>query len=185
MLWASGKCRALTKFKLVFFLHPSRAQGGLFETLCDQLLDIPDTIRKQTFMTMLLKLRQRVLFLLDGYNEFKAQNCPEIEALITENQRFKNMVMVTTTTECLRLIRQFGALTCEVGDMMVESAPALIQEVLIKELAEGLELQIQKSRCLRNLMKTPLFVVITCAIQMGESEFHSHKQRCSVPSMTC
>ncbi|XP_019597191.2 NLR family CARD domain-containing protein 4 isoform X1 [Rhinolophus sinicus] len=176
MLWASGKCRALTQFKLVFFLQLSRAQGGLFETLCDQLVDIPDTIRKQTFMAMLLKLRQRVLFLLDGYNEFKAQNCPEIEALIKENHRFKNMVIVTTTTECLRHIRQFGALTAELGDMMEESAQALIREVLIKELAEGLVLQIQKSRRLRNLMKTPLFVVITCAIQMGENEFHSHTQ---------
>ncbi|XP_037002480.2 NLR family CARD domain-containing protein 4 isoform X1 [Artibeus jamaicensis] len=176
MLWASGECRALTKFKLVFFVHLSRAQGGLFETLCDQLLDIPDTIRKQTFMAMLLKLRQRVLFLLDGYNEFKAQNCPEIEALIKENHRFKNMVVVTTTTECLRHIRQFGALIAEVGDMTVASAQALIREVLITELAEGLVLQIQKSRCLRNLMKTPLFVVIACVIQMGESEFHSHTQ---------
>ncbi|XP_019509353.1 PREDICTED: NLR family CARD domain-containing protein 4 isoform X1 [Hipposideros armiger] len=176
MLWASGNCRALTKFKLVFFLRLSRAQGGLFETLCDQLVDIPDTIRKQTFMAMLLKLRQRVLFLLDGYNEFKAQNCPEIEALIKENHRFKNMVIVTTTTECLRHIRQFGALTAELGDMTEKSAQVLIREVLIKELAEGLVLQIQRSRCLRNLMKTPLFVVITCAIQMGESEFHSHTQ---------
>nr|AAK53443.1 caspase recruitment domain protein 12 [Homo sapiens] len=176
MLWGSGKCKALTKFKFVFFLRLSRAQGGLFETLCDQLLDIPGTIRKQTFMAMLLKLRQRVLFLLDGYNEFKPQNCPEIEALIKENHRFKNMVIVTTTTECLRHIRQFGALTAEVGDMTEDSAQALIREVLIKELAEGLLLQIQKSRCLRNLMKTPLFVVITCAIQMGESEFHSHTQ---------
>ncbi|XP_070092622.1 NLR family CARD domain-containing protein 4 isoform X2 [Equus caballus] len=176
MLWASGKCRALTKFKLVFFLRLSRAQGGLFETLSDQLLGIPDTIRKQTFMAKLLKLRQRVLFLLDGYNEFKAQNCPEIEALIKENHHFKNMVIVTTTTECLRHIRQFGALIAEVGDMTEDSAQALIQEVLIKELADGLLLQIQKSRCLRNLMKTPLFVVITCAIQMGESEFHSHTQ---------
>uniref|UniRef100_A0A7N9DI40 NLR family CARD domain-containing protein 4 n=1 Tax=Macaca fascicularis TaxID=9541 RepID=A0A7N9DI40_MACFA len=176
MLWGSGKCEALTKFKFVFFIRLSRAQGGLFETLCDQVLDIPDTLRKQTFMAMLLKLRQRVLFLLDGYNEFKPQNCPEIEALIKENHRFKNMVIVTTTTECLRHIRQFGALIAEVGDMTEDSAQALIREVLIEELAEGLLLQIQKSRCLRNLMKTPLFVVITCAIQMGESEFHSHTQ---------
>ncbi|XP_054421658.1 NLR family CARD domain-containing protein 4 [Pteronotus mesoamericanus] len=175
-LWASGECRALTKFKLVFFLRLSRAQGGLFETLCDQLVDIPDTIGKQTFMAMLLKLRQRVLFLLDGYNEFKAQNCPEIEALIKENHRFKNMVIVTTTTECLRHVRQFGAVIAEVGDMTEESAQALIREVLITELAEGLVLQIQKSRCLRNLTKTPLFVVIACAIQMGESEFHLHTQ---------
>ncbi|XP_013212840.2 NLR family CARD domain-containing protein 4 [Ictidomys tridecemlineatus] len=176
MLWASGKCGALTKFKFVFFLRLSRAQGGLFETLCDQLVDVPDTIRKRTFMAMLLKLRQGALFLLDGYNEFKPENCPEIEALIKENHRFKNMVIVTTTTECLRHIRQFGALTVEVGDMTEDSARVLIREVLIKELAEGLLLQIQKSRCLRNLMKTPLFVVITCAIQMGESEFHSHTQ---------
>ncbi|XP_042789225.1 NLR family CARD domain-containing protein 4 isoform X1 [Panthera leo] len=176
MLWASGTCGALTKFKLVFFVRLSRAQGGLLETLCDQLLDIPDTIRKQTFMAMLLKLRQRVLFLLDGYNEFKAQNCPEIEALIKENHRFKNTVIVTTTTECLRHIRQFGALIAEVGDMTEDSAQTLIREVLMKEHAEGLLLQIRKSRCLRNLMKTPLFVVITCVIQMGESEFHSYTQ---------
>ncbi|XP_073905557.1 NLR family CARD domain-containing protein 4 isoform X2 [Castor canadensis] len=176
MLWASRKCGALTKFKFVFFLRLSRAQGGLFETLCDQLLDVPDTIRKQSFMAMLLKLRQGVLFLLDGYNEFKPQNCPEIEALIKENHRFKNMVIVTTTTDCLRHLRQFGALTAEVGDMTEDSAQALIREVLIKEHAEGLLLQIQKSRCLRNLMKTPLFVVITCAIQMGERKFHSHTQ---------
>ncbi|XP_027624219.1 NLR family CARD domain-containing protein 4 isoform X2 [Tupaia chinensis] len=176
MLWASGECRALSNFKFVFFIRLSRAQGGLFETLCDQLLDIPDTIGKQTFPAMLLKLRQRVLFLLDGYNEFNSQNCPEIEALIKENHRYKNMVIVTTTTECLRHIRQFGALIAEVGDMTEDSAQVLIREVLIKELAEGLLLQIQKSRCLRNLMKTPLFVVITCAIQMGESEFHSYTQ---------
>nr|XP_006080646.1 NLR family CARD domain-containing protein 4 isoform X2 [Bubalus bubalis] len=176
MLWASGECQPLTKFKLVFFLRLSRAQGGLIETLSDQLLDIPDVISKQTFMARLLKLRQRVLFLLDGYNEFKAQNCPEIEALIKENHRFKNMVIVTTTTESLRHIRQFGALIAEVGDMTESSAQALIREVLRKEFAEGLLLQIQKSRCLRNLMKTPLFVVITCALQMGKSEFHSHTQ---------
>ncbi|XP_062066160.1 NLR family CARD domain-containing protein 4 isoform X2 [Lepus europaeus] len=176
MLWASGKCDALAKFKFVFFLRLSRAQGGLFETLCDQLLDVPDMIQKRTFMAMLLKLRQRVLFLLDGYNEFKPQNCPEIEALIKENHRYKNMVVVTTTTECLRHVRQFGALTAEVGDMTENSAQALIRAVLVRELAEGLLLQTQTSRCLRNLMKTPLFVVISCAIQMGESEFHSHTQ---------
>ncbi|XP_013373054.1 PREDICTED: NLR family CARD domain-containing protein 4 isoform X4 [Chinchilla lanigera] len=176
MLWASGKCSTLTKFRFVFFLRLSRAQGGLFETLCDQLLDVPDTIRKRTFMAVLLKLRQGVLFLLDGYNEFKPQNCPEIDALIKENHRFKNMVIVTTTTECLRHIRQFGAQTVEVGDMTEHSAQVLIREVLIKELAEGLLLQIQHSRSLRNLMKTPLFVIITCIIQMGEDEFHAQTQ---------
>ncbi|EHB03995.1 NLR family CARD domain-containing protein 4 [Heterocephalus glaber] len=176
MLWASGKCTTLTKFKFVFFLRLSRAQGGLFETLCDQLLNVPDTIRKWTFMAMLLKLRQGVLFLLDGYNEFKPQNCPEIEALIKENHHFKNMVIVTTTTECLSHIRQFGAQIVEVGDMTEHSAQVLIREVLIKELAEGLLLQIQKSKSLSNLMKTPLFVIITCIIQMGEDEFHAHTQ---------
>ncbi|XP_063086226.1 NLR family CARD domain-containing protein 4 isoform X2 [Cavia porcellus] len=176
MLWASGTCRTLTKFKFVFFLRLSRAQGGLFETLCDQLLDVPDTLGRQTFKSMLLKLQQRVLFLLDGYNEFEPQNCPEIEALIKENHRFKNMVIVTTTTESLRHIRQFGAQIIEVGDMTENSAQVLIREVLIKELAEGLLLQIKSSRSLRNLMKTPLFVIITCIIQMGENEFHAHTQ---------
>lgn len=176
MLWASGECGILTKFKFVFFLRLSRARGGLFETLCDQLLDVPGTIGKRTLMAMLLKLRQEVLFLLDGYNEFNPQNCPEVEALIKENHRFKNVVVVTTTTECLRHVRQFGAQIIEVGDMTEDSAQVLIREVLIRELAEGLLLHIQTSRSLRNLMRIPLFVVITCVIQMGEDEFHAHTQ---------
>ncbi|KAL1783525.1 NLR family CARD domain-containing protein 4 isoform X1 [Sigmodon hispidus] len=176
MLWASGECRALNRFKLVFFVRLSSAGPGLFETLCDQLLDVPDSISKQKFMAMLLKLQQKVLFLLDGYNEFQPQKCPEIEALIKENHRFKNMIVVTTTTECLRHIRHVGALTAEVGDMTEDSYQFLIQEVLIKELADGLLFQIQESKCLRNLMKTPLFVVITCAIQMGRKEFKAYTQ---------
>ncbi|XP_036026911.1 NLR family CARD domain-containing protein 4 [Onychomys torridus] len=176
MLWASGECRALNRFKLVFFVRLSSTRHGLFETLCDQLLNVSDSISKPRFMSMLLKLHQDVLFLLDGYNEFQPQNCPEIEALIKENHRFKNMVIVTTTTECLRHIRHVGALTAEVGDMTEDSAQVLIREVLIKELADGLLFQIQESRCLGNLMKTPLFVVITCAIQMGREEFQAYTQ---------
>ncbi|XP_029326773.1 NLR family CARD domain-containing protein 4 [Mus caroli] len=176
MLWASGACRALKGFKLVFFIHLRSARGGLFETLYDQLLNIPDSISKPTFKTLLLKLHKEVLFLLDGYNEFHPQNCPEIEALIKENHRFKNMVIVTTTTECLRHIRHVGALTAEVGDMTEDSAKVLIEAVLVPDQVERLWFQIQKSRCLRNLMKTPLFVVITCAIQMGRQEFQAHTQ---------
>ncbi|XP_051037807.1 NLR family CARD domain-containing protein 4 [Phodopus roborovskii] len=176
MLWASGECKALNRFKLVFFVRLSSAEHGLFETVCDQLLDVPDSVSNRGFMDMLLKLQQEVLFLLDGYNEFQPQKCPEIEDLIKQNHRFKNMVIVTTTTECLRHIRHVGALTAEVGDMTEDSAQGLIREVLIKELAEGLLFQIQVSKCLRNLMKTPLFVVITCAIQMGRKEFKDHTQ---------
>ncbi|CAO2604249.1 NLR family CARD domain-containing protein 4 [Lemmus lemmus] len=176
MLWASGECKALNRFKLVFFVRLSSASSGLFETVCDQLLNVPDSISKSGFMAMLLKLQQEVLFLLDGYNEFQSQNCQEIEDLIKQNHRFKNMLIVTTTTECLRHIRHVGTLTAEVGDMTEDSAQVLIQEVLIKELADGLLAQIQVSKCLRNLMKTPLFVVITCAIQMGRKEFKDHTQ---------
>ncbi|KAL6067511.1 hypothetical protein STEG23_018215 [Scotinomys teguina] len=176
MLWAYEKCRALDRFKLVFFVRLSSAGPGLFETLCDQLLNVSDSISKPRFKSMLLKLHQEVLFLLDGYNEFQPQNCPEIEALIKENHRFKNMVIVTTTTECLRHIRYVGALTAEVGDMTEDSAQVLIKKVLIEELAEGLLFHIQESRGLGNLMKTPLFVVITCAIQMGREKFQAHTQ---------
>ncbi|XP_040586816.1 NLR family CARD domain-containing protein 4 isoform X2 [Mesocricetus auratus] len=176
MLWASGECKALNRFRLVFFVRLSSAERGLLETVCDQLLDVPDSISKRGFMAMLMRLQQEVLFLLDGYNEFQPQKCPEIEDLIKQNHRFKNTVIVTTTTECLRHIRHVGALTAEVGDMTEDSAQVLIREVLIKELAEGLLLQIQVSKCLRNLMKTPLFVVITCAIQMGRKEFKDYTQ---------
>ncbi|XP_049640133.1 NLR family CARD domain-containing protein 4 [Suncus etruscus] len=171
LLWASGTCQALTRFQLVFFLRLSRAQGGLYETVCEQLLEGPGRISKRAFLAQLLKMRQKVLFLLDGYNEFRTQNCPELEGLIKENHRFKNMVLVSTTTECLRQIRQFGALVAEVGDMTEEGARALILGVLPLPLAEALLQQMHKTRSMWHLLKTPLFVVITCALQMGESTF--------------
>lgn len=89
-------------------------------------------------MVKLLKLRQRVFFFFDGYNEFKVQNCLEIEVLIKENYYFKNMVIVIIIIECLRYIRQFGVLIVEVGDMTEDSVQVFIQEVLIKEFVDGL-----------------------------------------------
>lgn len=111
MLWASGECSALKSFKLVFFVRLSSARDGLFETLCDQLLNVSESFSKPAFMAMLLKLQKDVLFLLDGYNEFQPQNCPEIETLIKENHRFKNMVIVTTTTEYNDLLMNLSSST--------------------------------------------------------------------------
>ncbi|KAG8504816.1 NLR family CARD domain-containing protein 4, partial [Galemys pyrenaicus] len=142
MLWGSGKCPALTKFKLVFFVYLRRAQGGLHETL-----------KSRGFFFSLMAT-------MNSTPRLPRNQSPD-------NHRLKNKVIIVTTTESLRYIRQLGALIAEVGDVTNESAQTLIREVLIKELTEGMLQQIQNSRCLRNLMKIPLFVVITCAIQMG------------------
>ncbi|XP_067418746.1 NLR family CARD domain-containing protein 4 [Emydura macquarii macquarii] len=175
-IWASGNCPALTNFKFVFFVSLSSARDGLYETVCDQLLTVPYTISKQDFMKMLLALRQRALFLLDGYDEFKPQSCPEIEAMIKENHRFKNMVIVTTRTESINKVRQFGSLIAETGDLTEENARQLIKNVLENELADGLLFQLEETSFMKNLMRTPLFVIIACAIQMGESNFHPNTQ---------
>ncbi|XP_006018501.2 NLR family CARD domain-containing protein 4 isoform X2 [Alligator sinensis] len=176
ILWASGNCPALTHFKFVFFISLSSAKEGLYETVCDQLLTVPYTIPKQDFMRMLLGLRQKVLFLLDGYDEFRPSNCPEIEAMIKENHKFKNMVIVTTRTESIRKVRQFGSLIAETGDLTEENARQLINNVLEYELAKGLLIHLEETNFMKNLMKTPLFVVIACAIQMGESNFNPSTQ---------
>ncbi|XP_053159586.1 NLR family CARD domain-containing protein 4 [Hemicordylus capensis] len=183
LLWAN-EAHLLMKFKLVFFISLSVAQAGLYETICGQLLTEPYTICKQDFMKMLKSLREKVLFLLDGYDEFRSQNCPEIELLIKENHQFKNTVILTTRTESISRVRHIGSLIAETGDLSTESATKLVRNVLKPKLAEGLLSQLEKpdstfqqsGSATENLMKTPLFVVIACAIQMGEATFNPHTQ---------
>ncbi|KAM6366171.1 NLR family CARD domain-containing protein 4 isoform 2-T6 [Alca torda] len=176
VLWASENCSALKKFQFVFFISLTSTRGGIYETVCDQLLFEQYPICKQDFMKMLLAQRQRVLFLLDGYDEFKPPNCPEIEAMIKENHKFKNVVIIATRTESIHKIRQFGSLIAEIGDLSEESCKKLIKNVLTNKLADGLLNQLTEATSMKNLMKTPLFVIIACAIQMGESNFHPSTQ---------
>ncbi|XP_065690696.2 NLR family CARD domain-containing protein 4 [Patagioenas fasciata] len=176
VLWASEKCSTLKKFQFVFFINLTSTRGGIYETVCDQLLFERYPICKQDFMKMLLARRQRVLFLLDGYDEFKPSNCPEIEAMIKENHKFKNMVIIATRTETIHKIRQFGSLVAEIGDLSDESCEKLIKNVLTNKLADGLLNQLKEASSMKNLMKTPLFVIIACAIQMGENNFHPSTQ---------
>ncbi|XP_054050186.1 NLR family CARD domain-containing protein 4 isoform X2 [Rissa tridactyla] len=176
VLWASENCSALKKFQFVFFISLTSTRGGIYETVCDQLLFEQYPICKQDFMKMLLAQRQRVLFLLDGYDEFKPPNCPEIEAMIKENHKFKNVVIIATRTESIHKIRQFGSLIAEIGDLSEESCKKLIKNVLTNKMADGLLNQLTEATSMKNLMKTPLFVIIACAIQMGESNFHPSTQ---------
>ncbi|NWQ75162.1 NLRC4 protein, partial [Columbina picui] len=176
VLWASEKCSTLKKFQFVFFISLTSTRGGIYETVCDQLLFEQYPICKQDFMKMLLAQRQRVLFLLDGYDEFKPSNCLEIEAMIKENHKFKNMVIIATRTESIHKIRQFGSLVAEIGDLSDESCEKLIKNVLTNKLADGLLNQLKEATSMKNLMKTPLFVIIACAIQMGENNFHPSTQ---------
>ncbi|NXO61025.1 NLRC4 protein, partial [Aramus guarauna] len=176
VLWASDNCSALKKIQFVFFISLTSTRGGIYETVCDQLLFEQYPICKQDFMKMLLAQRQRVLFLLDGYDEFNPQNCPEIEAMIKENHKFKNTVIIATRTESIHKIRQFGSLIAEIGDLSEDSCKKLIRNVLTSKLADGLLNQLKEATSMKSLMKTPLFVIIACAIQMGESNFHPSTQ---------
>ncbi|XP_070806272.1 NLR family CARD domain-containing protein 4 [Pituophis catenifer annectens] len=185
LLWANEDHPSLMRFKLVFFISLSGVEAGLYETICEQLLKKNYRICKEDFMEILELLAEKILFLLDGYDEFKAQSCPEIEALIKESHKFKNTVIVTTRTESIRKLRLFGSLIAETGDLTMESAKTLVKNVLKEAtLAEGLLSQLENldstfqnsGTQLENLMRTPLFVIIACAIQMGESTFTPHTQ---------
>ncbi|XP_069464035.1 NLR family CARD domain-containing protein 4 [Ambystoma mexicanum] len=168
-LWARGKCKSLEKYKFVFFISLSSARSGMYETLCDQLLGLSYKWSKVIFLKELLELKDKVLFLLDGYDEFKSENCAELDGLIKDNCRYKNAVVVTTRTETIKVVRKFGSLIVETGDLTEQSAVALIKNVLFDEGADVLLSQLKDSLFMKNLMKTPLFVVIACALRMGDS----------------
>uniref|UniRef100_A0A6I8SQN2 NLR family CARD domain-containing protein 4 n=1 Tax=Xenopus tropicalis TaxID=8364 RepID=A0A6I8SQN2_XENTR len=176
MLWASEKCRALADFKLVFFVTLRGASEGLYETLSDQLFPITYSWNKKEFLNKIWHLGRKVLFLLDGYDEFQSESCTEIEELIKNNPKFNSTVIVSTRTETIGKLRRCGALIAETSDFSLDNAKQLIANVLEEDEANGLLFQLEESSFMQNLMKTPLFVVIACALRMGESDFQMNTQ---------
>ncbi|XP_053567884.1 NLR family CARD domain-containing protein 4 [Bombina bombina] len=176
VLWATGECPALKRFQLVFFITLSSASEGLYETLCDQLFSVDKKWSKKAFMEKIWKLREKVLFLLDGYDEFQSQNCPDIEFLIKENHKYKSMVILSIRTEAIREVRKYTSIITETGDFTQENAAQLIRNVLYEAQANDLLSLLAESAFMNNLMKTPLFVIIACALQMGESDFQLNTQ---------
>lgn len=176
VLWASEKWQHLQGYKLVFFITLRGTSKGLYETLCDQLFPVTYNWTKETFLQKIYKLGEKVLFLLDGYDEFNSESCREIDDLVKQNYKFNSTVIVTTRTESLGEVRRYGALIVETSDFTLESAKALIANVLEEEEAAGLLHQLDASDFMKNLMKTPLFLVIACALRMGESDFQMNTQ---------
>ncbi|XP_066553066.1 NLR family CARD domain-containing protein 4 [Amia ocellicauda] len=168
-LWASGGCQVLSKFKLVFFISLSSAQRGIYDTVCKQLLREPYTVDRNSFRKAVQDLSESVLFLLDGYDEFKPENCPEIEELIKHNFKFHNTVIVSTRTESVSNMRKCAEMIVEIGDLSEENSRLIIANILGPELSDDLLIQVRDSETMKELMKTPLFVVISCAIRLGDT----------------
>uniref|UniRef100_A0A8C5R4D4 NLR family CARD domain-containing protein 4 n=1 Tax=Leptobrachium leishanense TaxID=445787 RepID=A0A8C5R4D4_9ANUR len=176
MMWASEKHAALSTYKLVFFVTLRGTSEGLYETLDDQVFSVNSKWHKTSFMEKIWKLGKNVLFLLDGYDEFQSQSCKEIDDLIKENHRFNSTIIVSTRTETVGKVRKFGALIVETSDFTEENAKELIENVLEEKEANALLAQIEESNFIKNLMKTPLFVVIACILRMGEKDFKMNTQ---------
>ncbi|CAH2253054.1 NLR family CARD domain-containing 4 isoform X1 [Pelobates cultripes] len=176
LMWATDECKALSNYKLVFFVTLQSASDALYETLDDQLFPINSQWQKKKFMDEIWKLGQEVLFLLDGYDEFQADSCKQIDELIKQNPRFNSTVIVSTRTETIGKVRKFGALIVETSDFTEESAKELIENVLVEDEAKDLLATLEDSIFIKNLMKTPLFVVIACALRMGEKDFQMNTQ---------
>ncbi|KAM4694227.1 NLR family CARD domain-containing protein 4 [Discoglossus pictus] len=174
--WASEDCPFLANYKLVFFITLNSVSEGLYETLCNQLFGDDYKFSKKAFMEKIRKFRDKVLFLLDGYDEFNSQRCPEIEDLIKKNYKYKSMVILTTRTETISEVRKYGTLLVETSDFTEKNAAQLINNILDGNQANELLLQLQESVSMKNLMKTPLFVIIACALQLGESKFQMKTQ---------
>ncbi|XP_063774118.1 NLR family CARD domain-containing protein 4 [Pseudophryne corroboree] len=176
VLWSSGICQALQEYKLVFFITLRNTSEELYETLCDQLFPVTYDWKKEAFMHKIWKLGQKVLFLLDGYDEFNSASCPEIDDLIKQNYKYGSTVILTTRTESLGEVRYCGSQIVETSDFTVESAKTLITNVLREEEAAGLLLQLDETDFMKNLIKTPLFLVIACVLRMGESDFQMNTE---------
>ncbi|XP_073483743.1 NLR family CARD domain-containing protein 4 isoform X2 [Aquarana catesbeiana] len=175
-LWASGKCESLIQYKLVFFITLRSMSVNLYETMCDQLFPVTSNWNKQEFMHKIWNLGPNVLFLLDGYDEFSCESCAEVDDLIKHNYKFGSTAIVTTRTESLKEVRHCASLIVETSDFTIESAKKLISNVLQEEDSTALLQQLDETDFMKNLMKTPLFVVIACALRMGEYEFHMNTQ---------
>ncbi|OWK02160.1 hypothetical protein Celaphus_00017920, partial [Cervus elaphus hippelaphus] len=108
LLWASGCCPLLNRFRLVFYLSlgSTRPEQGLASIIHDQLLETSVSVTEMGLRNIIQQLKNQVLFLLDDYKEMCS--VPQVIArMIQKKHLSRTCLLITVHTNRAKNIRRY------------------------------------------------------------------------------
>ncbi|KAH0628049.1 hypothetical protein JD844_008719 [Phrynosoma platyrhinos] len=162
ILWASGYCPILSRYKLVFYLslnYQDRDQN-LVDLICNQVVDLRRLLTKESLENLCQNLTNEVLFLLDDYDEINSVPY-DIEDLIQKNYLKKHCLVIAVRTNRVRRIRQYANTILSITEFPVTSTLFLLRKLFSHNIAllEEFYIQLRVEETMHSMFKTPLFVV--------------------------
>ncbi|XP_038071526.1 NLR family CARD domain-containing protein 4-like [Patiria miniata] len=182
--WACGSVAVLKKYKLVFVLkmHSLTQDSDVIDSVFDQLLDEKD-IDREELKSFITTRPDEVLFLLDGFDEFKTTELDEtkfgslLKMLNRKGEYDKCSVLVTTRPSHYdklakgSLIERPFVLVNVLGfnkDDIEEYVHKFYSEESFR--ASGLLERIKSSEVLYDLARSPMILLLMCLLWRVSSE---------------
>ncbi|XP_006871053.1 PREDICTED: baculoviral IAP repeat-containing protein 1-like [Chrysochloris asiatica] len=166
LLWASGCCPLLNRFRLVFYLslNSVRLDQGLANIICDHLLQTEGSVTEMCLRNIIQKFKNQVLFLLDDYREMCS--IPQvIEKLITKNHLSKTCLLIAVRTNRARDIRRYLDTILQIQEFPFYNTIYILRNLFSDNMTrlQNFMIHFRKNENLQGINKTPLFVAAVCA----------------------
>uniref|UniRef100_A0A8D2KSF8 NLR family apoptosis inhibitory protein n=1 Tax=Varanus komodoensis TaxID=61221 RepID=A0A8D2KSF8_VARKO len=162
ILWASGCCPIVSRFKFVFYLSLScrERDQSLAELICNQVVGLKGLLTEDSLKNICQQLTNEVLFLLDDYDEMNA--APRvIQDLILKNYLNKHCLVIAVRTNRVGEIRQYASAILSIEEFPLTSTLFLLRKLFSQNAAflERVLVQLSSDSTMHSILKTPLFAV--------------------------
>uniref|UniRef100_A0A8C4STZ1 NLR family apoptosis inhibitory protein n=2 Tax=Erpetoichthys calabaricus TaxID=27687 RepID=A0A8C4STZ1_ERPCA len=165
ILWASGNCPVLQRFKLVFHLSLNclQKEQSLSAMIAEQLGTVGVCLSEEFIKESIRKLNNQVLFLLNDCSTTDAiPHC--IEDLLLQNHINKVSVVIGIQTHRSAKVRHCASSVLEINTFPVFSTLYILKKLFSHNirLVEEFTVELGHSKTLQEIIKTPLFALIIC-----------------------
>jgi len=166
LLWASGCCPILSRFKFVFYLSLTHARPNqsIADIIRNQPVGFGGSLTETTLRDVVQPLKNQVLFLLDDYSEMNS--VPQtVEELIQRNHLYQHCLVVAVRTNRMREIRKYASTTLSIAEFPLSSTLYVLKKLFSYnvDLVEQLIVQLEIEKSMQTILKTPLFTVSLAA----------------------
>ncbi|XP_070599213.1 baculoviral IAP repeat-containing protein 1-like [Erythrolamprus reginae] len=161
ILWASGCCPILNRFKLVFYLslNPGERDQSLADLICSQVIGLKGILTEDSLKNICQSLTNEVLFLLDEFDKTNGLS-HAIEDLIQKNYLNKHCLVIAVRPHQVRGIRQYANTLLSILEFPLSSTFYLLRKLFsynVQHLGDFIT-QLTNENIMRSMLKTPLFV---------------------------
>ncbi|XP_005694651.2 PREDICTED: baculoviral IAP repeat-containing protein 1 [Capra hircus] len=174
LLWASGCCPLLHRFRLVFYLSlgSTRPEQGLASVIHGQLLETNVSVTEMGLRNIIQQLKNQVLFLLDDYKEMCS--VPQVIArMIQKKHLSRTCLVITVHTNRAKNIRRYLDTIIEIKAFPFYNTISILKKLFPGDLTRLRKLMVDlgMNQTWQGIQKTPLFVAAVCASWL-QNRFH-------------